>query len=122
MPVGKRGVVLFLLVLAGLSTLAWIDPARSVLFPRCPLHMLTGLHCPGCGSQRALHQLLNGNLGRALALNPLLVVSLPVLALLALWRPLCYRAWVPWLALTVLLAYGIARNLPAWPFSLLAPH
>ncbi|MFV0506503.1 MAG: DUF2752 domain-containing protein [Bacteroidales bacterium] len=39
--------------------------------------MLTGYQCPGCGSQRALHQLLHLNIDEALKLNALFVVGLP---------------------------------------------
>lgn len=35
------------------------DPAHVAVFPRCPFYMLTGLQCPGCGIQRALHSLLH---------------------------------------------------------------
>ena len=38
---------------------------------------MTGLSCPGCGAQRATHELLHLNLKSAFAYNPLLVVSLP---------------------------------------------
>ena len=43
------------------------DPAGSVFWPKCPFHLLTGLECPGCGSQRAVHSLLNGDLLSAVA-------------------------------------------------------
>ena len=56
------------------------EPAASGLFPPCPFHALTGLHCPGCGSLRAVHQLLHGELWAAFRLNPLMVLSLPLLA------------------------------------------
>jgi hypothetical protein len=69
-----------------------------------------------------MHQLLNGNLERALALNPLLVLALPFLGLLVLRPRWCYRVWVPWFAFVVLVGYGILRNIPVWPFDLLAPH
>lgn len=45
--------------------------------------MLTGLQCPGCGSQRAIHALLTGELGQAWHFNALMVASLPFLLLLA---------------------------------------
>ena len=68
------------LVAAGLATLYVVDPAGSSLYPSCPFHALTGLHCPGCGTLRGIHQLLGGHPIAALDLNPLTVLSLPFLA------------------------------------------
>src|SRR5690348_15182815 len=65
--------------------LFWFDPSQSALYPLCYFHRLTGLWCPGCGSLRALHQLLHGNLSAALHYNALLVLSLPLIAWLG-WR------------------------------------
>ncbi|MDE5732371.1 MAG: DUF2752 domain-containing protein [Bacteroidales bacterium] len=44
--------------------------------------MLTGLKCPGCGSQRALHQLLHLNIAEAIEYNALMVFSIPILLFL----------------------------------------
>ena len=41
--------------------------------PRCPLRAATGWPCPTCGSGRALAALASGELGAALAANPLVV-------------------------------------------------
>ena len=59
-----------------------VSPTTSVFFPKCAFLMLTGLKCPGCGSQRAVHALLHADLASAFAHNALLVLSLPYLALL----------------------------------------
>jgi Protein of unknown function (DUF2752) len=47
------------------------DPTTTWWFPSCPLHALTGLLCPLCGSLRALHALLAGSPVAAFFLNPL---------------------------------------------------
>jgi hypothetical protein len=53
--------------------------------PECPFHAMTRLYCPGCGSTRALHHLLNLEFITALRCNLLAVVGLPfVLAHFAL--------------------------------------
>jgi len=65
--------ILLLVIIYGL----W-DPAQFAFFPRCPFKMLTGLSCPGCGSQRALHQLLHLNILQAIRSNILLVILIPV--------------------------------------------
>ncbi|MCU0418282.1 MAG: DUF2752 domain-containing protein [Cyclobacteriaceae bacterium] len=64
-------------MLAGLGfVFRRLDPAQHP-FPACPFLKVTGYKCPGCGSQRAIHQLLNGNLKQAFLLNPLLVMAIP---------------------------------------------
>lgn len=99
-----------------------VDPAATHLFPPCPLHELTGLYCPGCGSTRALHCLVRGNLSGALAYNPLMVVSIPVLTFYVVYQSRIRRPWMSWAALVIVVAFGVARNLPWAPFTLLAPH
>lgn len=56
-----------LLVLAAVYFV--FDPNVDGLFPRCGFFVLTGLKCPGCGSQRALHALLHGDVVGAFRLN-----------------------------------------------------
>lgn len=55
------------------------SPENTNYFPECPFHYLTGLDCPGCGSQRALHYLLHFDIKEAFLRNPLLVISIPYL-------------------------------------------
>jgi len=116
------------------------DPARPGPYPICLFHALTGLYCPGCGSLRALHQLLHGHFIAAVRFNPLMVLSLPFVAygmasyvlrwagLPALpggriWARLVARAggWWGWALVALIVAFGVLRNVPAWPFRLLAP-
>ena len=118
---------------AAAGVLFFCDPASGSLFPPCPFHWLTGLYCPGCGSLRALHALLHGRLFAALALNPLMVLCLPFViygltaqALLdwfgkRLPVPRIAAGWI-WALLILIIAYWIARNIPLFPFTLLAPH
>lgn len=98
------------------------DQTASRYFPPCMFHALTGLHCPGCGSQRAIHHLLHGRLADALAMNALLVISLPFLAALALRPRWSRNPRVAWTIFAVVLTFWIVRNIPAWPFTCLAPH
>lgn len=109
--------------------LFWFDPTVYRFYPLCLFHSATGLWCPGCGSLRALHQLLCGHVASAFHFNPLLVVSLPWL--LAYWTVRIHRgyrglappklrpAWIL-LFLSGALAFGILRNLPG-PFAVLRP-
>ena len=53
------------------------NPIGNSYFPKCPFKLLTGYECPGCGSQRAIHYLLNLELVHAMRENILLVISIP---------------------------------------------
>jgi hypothetical protein len=108
-----------------------LDPATTPIYPECQFHRLTGLDCPGCGSLRALHELLHGHLLAALHLNLLLVLSLPLFALLAarfIWRVtrgmepvLDIRPSWAWAYVAAWVVFGIVRNLPCRPFLSFAP-
>jgi hypothetical protein len=116
----------FLLVLL---VLGFVDPRTSRLAPVCPLHWATGLHCPGCGTGRALHALVHGDLSLALRLNALTVAAIPVFLALALRVAIHPERRLPipplWLRLllyAVLFAFLVGRNLPLAPFASWAPR
>ncbi|MDR2119318.1 MAG: DUF2752 domain-containing protein [Tannerella sp.] len=58
------------------------NPAANIWFPKCPFLMATGLKCPGCGSQRAVHALLHFDFCSAFIHNALLIISIPYILLL----------------------------------------
>ncbi len=116
----------------GAVLLYLVDPTAARWFPVCPFRELTGLHCPGCGTSRALHALVHGDLVTALDNNLLSMLFLPVLAWTWLsWglqsigrKPLPALRWRPaalWTLLAVILVFWVARNLPIHPFTILAP-
>lgn len=101
--------------------------------PGCLFHELTGLHCPGCGLTRAAHAALHGDAAKAFYFNPVGMVLLP-LAMVGVgieivgWvrgRALPFRLNVGarggWAIVVLLVSFWIMRNLPWWPFRLLAP-
>src|ERR1700743_3243391 len=45
------------------------NPVKYRFFPKCPFYSLTGFACPGCGSQRAIYNLLHGNILKAIRFN-----------------------------------------------------
>jgi len=99
-------------------------------FPPCIFLTLTGHYCAGCGITRALHALVHGDLATALRMNvlatSLLALVPPVAAWHAGWKPAALRPFArllvsPWLWGVVLFGFWIARNLPWYPFNLLAP-
>lgn len=52
------------------------DPTGNPFFLQCPLRQTTGYDCPGCGAQRALHDLLHGDILAAIAHNYFLALAI----------------------------------------------
>ena len=129
-----------LIVLAGLLLLAHLTtPGKTAWLPGCPFYTLTvrilgdGLYCPGCGSTRAFHALTHGDLTGALRMNVLAVLALPLLVIGTCsqawharrgtpYKALLYSPHLAWAITVIVIGYGLLRNLPWWPFTLLAPH
>ncbi len=97
------------------------DPASAWWMPRCPLKAMTGLQCPGCGSQRLLHALLHGDLQGAWQANALLLLSIPGIVFLG-WLELrrerhprlyarIYRTPFIIAVGVVLAGWGVIRNI-----------
>lgn len=111
-------------ILAVLLLYGFFDPEKSILFPKCIFHAITGLKCPGCGTQRAIHQLLHGNFAAAMHCNALAVLSVPYIALgiflgtrnisnpfLASVKRHLYSGNAVYVALSVIAAFWILRNI-----------
>lgn len=70
--------MVLIVVVLGLLVLFYVKDPASSWYLVCPFKAITGYDCPGCGGQRALHQLLHLNFKNAFLLNPLLVISSPL--------------------------------------------
>lgn len=120
-----------LIGVTGVILLYSYDPSASGVYPPCLFHLATGLHCPGCGTGRALHHLAHGRVGQAFSMNVLSMVLLPVVAWEAVatnWTssrrrlPRIFASYRSvYLLLFVVALFWIARNIPSPPFSYLAP-
>ncbi len=71
----KLGIISLFFVLAGAVYYQFGQIIMNLL-PPCLLYTLTGLKCPMCGGQRAIYQLIHGNLLEALKFNALLILSI----------------------------------------------
>ena len=110
-----------------------VDPNEVNFFPKCPLYGVTGFYCPGCGSQRATHQLLNFNIFGILQQNILYFISLLILTYHLIVTGIntifkkniynyVYHPKTPLIILVVILIFWVLRNIPYYPFNLLAPN
>lgn len=100
------------------------NPIHSMFFPKCPFFVITGFKCPGCGSQRAIHYLLNFDILKAINENVLLVLSIPYLfagivfeSLLVpsdkilKWRKRLFGQRAIIIIVAIIVAFWIGRNL-----------
>ena len=114
-------IAVVLLVLVGAVLFYVFVPPEY--WPRCWWLMLTGTKCPGCGSQRAIAAMLQGDFLQAVSYNPILVVGIPYF-LLSVWvdcgknsnlkqrvRSLFFSAKALKITVVVIIAYWIGRNL-----------
>ena len=124
-----------LLLVAALPCVALVyarNPEEHGFYPPCIFYALTGLYCPGCGTLRGLHQLMHGNFLAALSYNSYTILALPLLGLvllsvfilstngnrlLAVFR----RPLFLWGMLVAVLTFWVLRNVPVYPFTVLAP-
>ena len=78
----RRALIIITVVVAVIAAIVYFyfDPSSSRLFPRCLFLETTGVKCPGCGSQRAIHALLHGNVAAAWQFNAMVVIAIPLIA------------------------------------------
>ena len=118
-------------MLLGIYLLRTYDPnIAGNPFLACVFNKLTGFYCPGCGLTRAMHALVHFDLPRAIRMNAFFILSTPLVALLV-WRvyhplPAMLEAAIrplanPWPWVIAVPMFAVLRNLPWYPFYLLAP-
>lgn len=112
----KRSMIISAILVAML--ILFLKDPENGGFLACPFRSFSGLLCPGCGSQRALHDILHLRIQAAFDHNALLVLSMPLLLLQWLAGRLSCPTKLPsahnsvvfaWLLLV--LGWAILRNL-----------
>ena len=89
---------------------------------KCPVKFLTGFDCPGCGSQRAIHSLLHGDIAKALSYNYFIIIGIPYACFVAItgvmksektkhWRNILAGPEAGVIFLCLALAWTITRNI-----------
>ena len=110
LPSSVRWATLISAAAIGVAILYRFDPTTAHFYPPCLFHVLTGLQCPGCGTTRALHHLLHGDVAGAFRLNAMLFVVAPFAALAGASRRLATHPVTGWVAVGVTMVWWIARN------------
>ena len=119
-------------ILSGAATVWYFDPTKVSFLPVCPLFAMTGFACPGCGLTRGFHALSHGDVIGALDYNALLPIfaflvgagflSLVYFAVKGSRLPVnLYHPAALWISLVLLLTFGVVRNFPWYPFTVLFP-
>lgn len=133
-----------LLILSGVTLLGTflfvyrINPEKNPFVPACSFYYFTGLYCPGCGMTRALHAVLHCRFGEAFSYNAIWpVIAMFIAVVLYIWFYYLSKGKNPfppinrflercpsagWIFAAVLFVFWIARNIPLFPFTLLAPN
>ncbi len=129
----RAGLVVTVAAVLLLLYLLTYDPqGPQIQTPPCLFRTMTGFFCPGCGTRSALIQLAQGNLYAAFRLNPLAVLTVPLgiyfvisQAHIAFTGRSLPRLFLPpfwiWALFILIVLYGVARNLPFYPFTLIKP-
>lgn len=119
-------------MVAGAAGVWYFDPVNAGFFPACPLYTITGFACPGCGLTRGFHALFHGDILTALDYNALIpliglffgYIFLSLVLTAVRGRGLGLGKWsmtLIWVTFGTLLIFGVLRNLPFYPFTILFP-
>lgn len=120
-------IIPIVIVLILLVIYFFFSPYEFSFFPTCPFYKYGGLHCAGCGSQRALHHLLHLEIGLMISNNLLLPFWLFLAGdysykkIFTEKEPLITRRRFPLAIFFIIIIYTILRNIPSEPFTSLAP-
>lgn len=130
-----KNIFKFLVVavfLGMLSLYFFWDPSHVAIFPKCPFHELTGIYCPGCGSQRAVHDIINGEVIDGFRHNYLIIMVIMILGyqgyvlfsqhiLKKTVENLLHKSKITNTILVLVIMFWILRNINIFPFTELAP-
>jgi hypothetical protein len=136
-PVAQKRAIgtlaVFAIAVSSAAFLLWRFDPRDFRMPLCTFYATTGLYCPGCGATRATHDLLHGHLLSALRHNAFWIGILPLaiyqtvseaLRLVrgyGLKHDLVSRPGVLIALAAVGVLFGVLRNIPSYPWTLLCP-
>lgn len=130
-PLTQR--ILALGFLLGVAFIACIyHPSTPVKMISCPFREVTRFYCPGCGTIRALTQLIQGNIFKAISHNIFAVLFFPLLvwtilsniSIVLTGKPLP-KLELPskyiWVIFWMLILFTVGRNVPLSQLEFLKP-
>ena len=100
--------------IVGCVFLFFFNPSEVWWIPRCPFYELTGYKCPGCGTLRGIHHLLHFRFAMAWAMNPFMIITIPLIAAFLAWPRLSKNVVISVLVTVVVLLYWLLRNIVGW--------
>ena len=74
--------------IVGCIFLSCVNPTEIEWMSKCPFYVLTGYKCPGCGTLRGIHHLFISFFSAAWAMNPLMIVTIALIAAFLVWPKL----------------------------------
>jgi hypothetical protein len=120
----KKIILLILSLVVGMMVVYYaFSPETTGFFPPCLFYKLTGLKCPGCGTQRAIHSILHLEVKQAFFYNPALFFAVPLVGILLYLESLGGKNRYPKLfyflsgtkfitgLLVVIMLYWVGRNI-----------
>lgn len=128
-PLAVLGMISIFLAFSG-----ELESAEAQTLPMCGIKKITGFDCPGCGGTRCAQNILHGNWMTAFGYNPLLmtgfmltmafscylIIRITILGKAAPRLPGISGRLI-WFGLTGIVLFTLLRNIPTYPFTLLAP-
>ncbi|HNF72486.1 MAG TPA: DUF2752 domain-containing protein [Chitinophagaceae bacterium] len=116
----RKYLIVALSGMGGLYLLQFLyhhHPSHYSFYPPCVFKWITGYECPGCGSTRALYELLHGNILRSFQYNALFMSALIGAVLWWMLKEIKHcpipgqllqspRVWIVWILLFWLLRLG----------------
>lgn len=115
-------VTIFILLIVTAFIFYVFDPEQTLFFPPCPFLVLTGYQCPGCGTQRAIHDLLHFNFLDAFRHNALILFLIPYIIMgfyleilngkkrLPRLEQFFFGKWAARIVIGIILLYWLLRN------------
>lgn len=114
-------------ILAAAGLLYYVIHNLTGFAIHCPVHLVTGFDCPGCGITRMLFAMLELDFKAAMDYNAAIFLTLPVLAVVAVSKTYDYikygknmnRKWVEvilYCLIVVYVGFAVLRNIPYFEY------